>query len=118
MRLNNTLQLWAGAQMQINLRYNSESVSAQGRSEGYFVSDLALRQDLLDRRLSATIDYSDVFHSAERESIAFGQDFYTRYSSLRDAPVINLTLRWHFNDAPRKEERQDRNGGDFGDDDF
>lgn len=117
-RFNNTFKLWAGAQMQLNLRYNSESVSAQGRSEGYFVSDLALRQDFFNRRLSATLDYSDVLHTAERESIAFGRDFYTRYSSLRDAPVINLTLRYHFNDAPREDEREERNGGDFRDDDF
>ncbi len=116
-RFNNTFKLSATTMVQLNLRYNSPSVSAQSRTEGYAVADFAVRQDFLDRRFSATLDFSDVFHTAERESNTSGPDFSAYRYALRDAPMITLTLRYNLNPAP-KEKQDERRGGDDFDEEF
>ncbi len=35
-RLNNVFKLWTSTQFQLNFKYNSPTVSSQGRSEGYY----------------------------------------------------------------------------------
>lgn len=116
-RFNNTFRLSPTTMVQLNLRYNSPSVYAQGRTEGYAVADFAVRQEFFDRRFSATLDVSDVFGTAERESNTFGPDFTTYQFSQRDAPVIALTLRYNLNPA-KKEKQGERRGGEDFDDEF
>lgn len=117
-RLNNTLTLAPGTMLQINASYNSASVSAQGRTEGYFVTDIAVRQELFNRQLALTLDVSDVLRTAERESTLAGPNFSTYTYSFEDAPVVMLSLRWFINQARSDRDRGTRRGGDMGDDDF
>ncbi|MBR9976359.1 MAG: outer membrane beta-barrel protein, partial [Bacteroidetes bacterium] len=105
--------------LQVNASYNSPSVSAQGRVEGYAVTSLAVRQELFQRRLALTLDVSDVLGTAERESTFRGPDFTAYQYSLQDAPVVMLNLRWFINRAMNEKDREGRRGGqDMGDDDF
>ncbi|MDT8324840.1 MAG: outer membrane beta-barrel family protein [Bacteroidota bacterium] len=113
LRFNNTFRLSPTTMLQLNLRYNSPSVSAQGRTEGYAVADFAVRQEFFERRFSATLDVSDVFHTAERESTTFGPDFSTYQYWQRDYPVITLTLRYNLNPGKQEKEGQRRGGEEF-----
>ena len=54
-RLNNTLNFVNSTRIQINGSYNSRSVSAQGEREGNFRTDIAVRQDIISRKLSAVL---------------------------------------------------------------
>ena len=45
-RMNNTFKLWSSTQVQFNLNYSSPTVSSQGRWEGFFSSDLSVRQEI------------------------------------------------------------------------
>jgi outer membrane receptor protein involved in Fe transport len=96
-RFNNTFRLATGTMLQFNVSYNSPSVSAQGRTEGYVVADLAARQEFWGRRFSATLDVSDLFHTAEREYTSSGLDFSSYQYSLHDGPRVTLTLRYNLN---------------------
>ncbi|MCB2205899.1 TonB-dependent receptor [bacterium] len=117
LRFNNTLKLSPTTMLQLNLRYNSPSVSAQGRTEGYAVADLAVRQEFFDRRFSATLDIGDVFGSADRESRTFGTDFSSYHYYERESPQVTLTLRYNLNPV-KKEKGEERRGGEEFDDEF
>lgn len=119
LRFNNTFKITSSTMLQVNASYNSPSVSAQGRVEGYAVTSLAVRQELFQRRLALTLDVSDVLGTAERESTFRGPDFTAYNYSLQDAPVVMLNLRWFINRAMNEKDREGRRGGqDMGDDDF
>ncbi|MBR9977087.1 MAG: TonB-dependent receptor family protein, partial [Bacteroidetes bacterium] len=117
-RFNNTFTLFRGTLLQINASYNSPSVSAQGRREGYVVTNVALRQEFFNRRLSAILDIADVLRTAERESTLSGPDFTSWNYYFADGPVVTLTLRYNLSTRrpDREQERQQRD--DFGTDEF
>ena len=118
-RFNNTFKLWPGTMLQVNASYNSPTVSAQGRVEGYVLTTLAVRQELFDRQLALTLDISDVLRTGERESTFSGPDFSQYQYSFSDAPVVMLSVRWFINQlqSDRGRNRPPRDSG-MGDDEF
>ncbi|MCZ7558458.1 MAG: TonB-dependent receptor family protein [Bacteroidia bacterium] len=117
-RLNNTFTLAPGTLLQANVSYNSPSVSAQGRTEGYVVTNIALRQEFLGGRLFATLDVSDVLRTAERESSASGPDFTAYSYELEEAPVAMLTLRYVIGSNGKERKRENRQRDDNGMEEF
>ncbi len=112
-RCNNVVKIGGGTQLQVNLNYNSPTVSSQGRSEDFFSVDLAAKHSLIDRFLSATLQVRDLFGTAVMENTSQGSDFYTYIYNKRESPLIMLNLRWNFNNFEEesdKERDQQENG--------
>lgn len=118
-RFNNTFKLTPSTTLQVNASYNSPTVSAQGRVEGYVLTTLAVRQELFDRQLALTLDVSDVLRTGERESRFSGPDFSQYNYSFSDAPVVMLSARWFINQmqSDRGRNRPPRDSG-MGEDEF
>jgi len=115
--LNTTYQITPTTRIQANSSYRSKSVSAQGYSTGYFYMNVAFRQDLLKRKLSATLQLNDLFGTAKRESYSFGSNFEQHMIMKRESQVVMLTLSYKINNY-RLDEWEgggDRNssGGDM-----
>jgi outer membrane receptor protein involved in Fe transport len=116
-RLNNVFHLSSNSQIQLNAIYNSPSVSSQGRREGYFSTDLAIKQNLFDRFLSLTLQVRDILGTAKYEFTSEGLDFYNYNYFTRESPMMMLNLRLNINH--RKSEREDNNeGNNFEGEDF
>ncbi|MGH7455752.1 MAG: outer membrane beta-barrel protein, partial [bacterium] len=111
-RLSNTIKLGAAAQIQLDGLYNSPSVSTQGRREGFFTANAAMKYEFPGKLLSATLQIRDIFGSAKNESISAGADFYNYRHSTREAPVVMLNLKYNFNSYkpernPNRESREE-----------
>ncbi|HSL88705.1 MAG TPA: outer membrane beta-barrel family protein [Ignavibacteriaceae bacterium] len=115
-RLNNVFRLGGTTQLQVNARYNSPSVSSQGRREGYFSTDLALRQDIFDRLLSVTLQVRDVLGTAKYEFTSEGLNFYNYNYFTRESPVVMLNLRLNINTQRNEREGTNENGNFNGED--
>lgn len=115
-RFNNTFRLWKNGQFQVNSRYNSSSVTAQGTSSGYYTVDAAFKVSFLNRSLSANLQARDILGTSKRERITEGPDFRTYYNYDPKSPVIMLTISYRFNNF-KTSRRTSGNGGD-GDEDF
>ncbi len=115
-RLNNTFTLWKNGQLQINSRYNSASVTAQGTSSGYYTVDAAFKVNFLNRQLSANLQVRNIFGTAMRERISEGQDFYTYYKYKPKAPVLMVSISYRFNNFRPSRKSNGQNGGDQEDD--
>jgi outer membrane cobalamin receptor len=115
-RLNNELKLFPGNRLQVNARYTSPTASSQGRTEGYFSADLAVRQEIFDRKVSVTLQVKDVFRSIRDEYTSEGAGLYYYQYSLRNAPIVMLNVSFNFNnfkqEIPREGERGDFEGGE------
>lgn len=108
-RFNNTLNIGKNTRLQINAMYNSPSVSAQGTREGYATLNLGLRQEMLNRALSFTLQVRDVFQSAKHEFISEGENFYSHSSFTRKAPMVTLSASYKIHNY---EEKRSRTGSD------
>jgi len=112
-RFNNTFNIRKGTKFQINSMYNGPTVTAQGQREGYYMVNAAVRQDFLDRKLSAVLQVRDIFSTAKREMISSGPDFLSYSEFKRDAPVVTFSISYKFNNY--RANRKSRSGGDGGD---
>ncbi|MBN2537992.1 TonB-dependent receptor family protein, partial [candidate division WOR-3 bacterium] len=113
-RLGNNFYLPTNTMIQLNARYRSPSVSAQGRREGFVTADFAVRQQFLDRQLSVTLQARDVLNTGRHEFTSGGgegDDFYTRFEFDRAWPSLQLNLTWNFNNY-RPERRRVQGGGE------
>jgi outer membrane receptor protein involved in Fe transport len=105
-RMSNTFKLGRFTQVQLDGIYNSPSVSAQGRREGFFMINGAVKRELLNRRLSITLQIRDLFSTAKHEYTAEGPDFYTHRYRTRESPMVMLNIRFIFNNY-KPEPQQD-----------
>jgi len=108
-RFNNRIKLGKSAQLQVNLSYNSSTVSSQGERKGFFYSQLALRQDFFNKALTATLQVRDLFGSVNYNNVSKGEDFYSYRSYTRHSPEISLNLRYFINQRNNDKDRN-RNG--------
>jgi outer membrane receptor protein involved in Fe transport len=117
-RLNNTLKFSKATQLQFNATYNSPSISSQGRREGFLTTDLALRQDLLERTLSLTLQIRDLFKTGKQEFTTQGTGYYSYNYSTNEAPIVVLSIKYLFNNYSQEESRQQPEEGNDGNDGF
>ncbi len=114
-RANNTFKLTKSTRFQVNGFYNSPTVSAQGEREGFCLTDVAVRQDLMNRALSVALQVRDVFRTGKFEFTSEGPDFYSHREFTRKSPRVTLTLTYNFNNyKPERDDTEDRDmfGGD------
>jgi len=110
-RFNNTFSIKKNTKIQLNSSYNGPSANAQGRSEGYYTLNAAVRQDLFDKKFSAVLQLRDVFGTAKHEFTSEGPDFISHSEYNRKAPVLTLTLTYRFNNY--RPDRKKTNGKDM-----
>ncbi len=108
-RISNNISLGNTTQMQINFMYASPTVSSQGRREEMMSSDVSLRQDFFEKKLSLILQVRDVFGSGRFESTSQGPGFYSYNYMKRESPIVMLTAKFNINSykQDRKREQDD-----------
>jgi outer membrane receptor protein involved in Fe transport len=111
-RINNDFRITPSTRIQLRGMYNSPTVRAQGERSGYFVTNFAIRQNFFDNDLSFTLQVRDVFGTMARESINFGNDFYSFRSWDPNTPSVSLRVSFRLNNyrADRRVARDRDNG--------
>lgn len=113
-RLNNTFKFTESLRMQFNVSYNSPTVSAQGRREGYFNTNLAVRQSFLNDHLELILQARDLLSTAKYEYSSEGRDFYRKSQFTRESPIFTLTVNYLINNYKRERGGMGSNGGGMG----
>lgn len=111
-RLNHTITLRKSTRVQITGMYHSKSVSAQGERKGFFMTNLALKQDLMGKNLAATLQIRDLLQTGKHESVSEGKDFYKYSHFTREAPIFMLNISYNINNY-RPERERDRDQPEF-----
>ncbi|MFA9388796.1 MAG: TonB-dependent receptor domain-containing protein [Prolixibacteraceae bacterium] len=117
-RWGNTFTLSKTTKLQIDGMYNSPTISAQGRREGFAFTNVAVRQDFFDNKLNVTLSVRDVLNTAKFGFESSGSDFYSKRSFDMKSPVFAMTLSYKINNYRQKKgavggggEGMDMNGG-------
>ncbi|MDO8549405.1 MAG: outer membrane beta-barrel family protein [Ignavibacteria bacterium] len=109
-RFNNVFKVSKTTTLQFNVNYNSPTVSSQGTREGFFTSDVAVKQDFFERKLSLTVQVRDIFSTAKYEFTSQGADFYRYNYFTRESPMVMLNLRYNFNNFKQEKDGERPNG--------
>lgn len=112
-RLRNTLMLPFGTRIQLGLSYRSKTATAQGSSSGGLMTDLGLRQDFFDNKLSATLQVRDVFGTGFRQYTSFTPSSDTYSEFYRDAPMFSLDLSFKINNYKQQKSDNSFDGDSF-----
>ncbi len=114
---NNSFKITTSTDLQINTRYYSPSVTAQGKWNGFFTTDLGVKQELIPKKLSLILQVNDLFKTGKREFTSQGVDFYNYNYFVRQAPIVMLNLKYNFNnykDDKQPNQSQQDNGNNSG----
>ena len=109
-RMNTTLKFTQNSRMQIQGFYRGPSVSAQGETKSFFYSNIAYKQDLLKKKLTATLSVQDPFRTAKFERESVGDNFKSWFKWEREPRVVMLTLSYKINNF-KSDERGNNSGG-------
>jgi len=104
-RFNNNFLVTTSTTVQLNTSYHSPSVTSQGERKEFFVVDAAVKQELISKKLFATLQVNDIFSTSKHEFINEGPDFYSYTYFDRDAPVVMLNLTLNINDYKNGRKR-------------
>jgi outer membrane receptor protein involved in Fe transport len=97
LRFSNSFELGKTTRVQLDGNYVGPSASTQGTREAFFYTNLSVRQQLLKKKLMATLSARDVLSTAQYESSQTGTGLYsyTRVSPV--SPLVTLTLSYRIN---------------------
>jgi outer membrane cobalamin receptor len=113
-RFGNEFKFPTGTRLQVNGSYTSPTVSAQGKLAGFPMTDVAVKQEFLNRSLSVTLQVRDVLSTGVHEFTSGGEEFYSHMVFRRKSPVVMLNVSYNFNNfrPPRRQpaEEEDDEG--------
>lgn len=112
-RFSNKVTITNSTSLELNVRYNSPTVSSQGRREGYFRTDAAIKKDFMNKRLSLTLQIRDLFKTGKWEFTSRGADYFSYNHFTREAPSVMLNIKFNFNNYEAEKQRNGNgNGGE------
>ena len=94
LRINNVIKLGGSTQIQFSTRFESPTVSPQGREKESIRSDFAIRQGFFNDRLSAILQLRNILNTNREEFTSEGPGFRTFNFETRESPMLMLTLRF------------------------
>ncbi|MCD7976777.1 MAG: TonB-dependent receptor [Tannerellaceae bacterium] len=99
---NNAFEAGKYTRVQVDGNFVGPSVTTQGRTDAFWYVNLAVRQQLLKRKLTATLAFRDVFNSARYVSNITTSDLQSITKIRPKYPLMMLTLSYTFNNYRAK----------------
>jgi outer membrane receptor protein involved in Fe transport len=116
-RINSMFRLKWGTSIQLMGFYNAASITSQGTRDAMFFTNIGVRQDLMKRKLTLSVQVRDLFGANKFESTTEGINFRNFSSSKRQSQIVTFSISFKINNykADRKERGE---GGDSNEMDF
>lgn len=110
---NNLLTLGRYTRLQVDGSFVGPSVTTQGRTKAYWYANVALRQQLFNRKVTASLAFRDVFRSARYVSDIQTANLRSITKIKPKYPQIMLTLSYTFNNFKAKASQEKENRSDM-----
>jgi outer membrane receptor protein involved in Fe transport len=114
---NTMVRLKTGTSLQLNYMYNAPSVTAQGTRGSFYTAGLAVRQDLLKRKASLTLQYRDFIGDLKMKNTTDTPDLKIYNVMKRETNVFTVTFTYRINNYKAQNKRNSEemnNGNDMG----
>lgn len=108
-RVSSSLFLPYQFSLQLSYFYSGDILAAQATVEPFSSFDAALRKDLFDGKLTATLKVSDIFNTLRfRVNINNDVNYRELLERKRDTRVLNFSLSYKFGEADKNQQRRRR----------
>lgn len=104
-RWNNTFNIKGGWRLQFTSIYNSETVTAQGKQQGFFAANASLKKDFFEHKLSTILQVRDIFSTTRNETETRTSSLYIYELREPRTPTVLLTISFKINNYNRRRER-------------
>lgn len=112
--VNPTFHLSKSTTFQFTYIYNAPTITAQGTRSGFYSSTIALKQSLLNRKASLTLQAQNLFGHTIYDSTTQSANQYKYSSFERESQVLMLTFNYRINNYKVKQaskpNQDDSNG--------
>lgn len=95
--LNNGFAAGKNTRIQLDGNLVGPSVTTQGKTDAFWYMNLSVRQQMLNRKLTGTLAFRDVFNSARYNSHITTSNLESVTKIRPKYPLITLTLSYTFN---------------------
>jgi len=95
--LNNSFDAGKSTRIQLDGNFVGPSVTTQGKTSSFWYLNLAVRQQLMNRKLAAVLSFRDVFNSARYTSNINTSNLKSVTHIRPSYPLLTLTLSYTFN---------------------
>jgi len=112
--LNSMFKMKWDTRLQITAMYNGPSNTLQGKREGFFVTNVALRKEMLNKKLTISLNARDIFATGKFAFESKGTNFYAFNRFTREAPVVTLNLSYRLNNYRQNGDRRNNEGAPEG----
>ena len=109
LRMNATFSIADNSRLQLTGFYRGPSVSPQGEMSSMFFTNMSYRQEMLKKKLTATLSIRDIFGTGRFEGTTTTPDLKNYFRFERESQVVQLTLSYRINNF-----RQERTNGNNG----
>ncbi len=106
LRWSNNFYLPKDFNFQVVTKYNSKIATAQGITNSFFTSDISLKKQFFDSKLTAILQGSNIFSTSQRETYFEGKDFYYYFLRVPSAPMVSLSLSFKINNYNKRLQRE------------
>lgn len=107
--VNNNFDVAKNTRVRLEAYYVGPMVSTQGRVNGFFYLNFAARQQLLKRKLTASLVVRDILSTAEYINKRSGVGMETLSKIYPRSPLFTLTLTYIFNNFRSQRKADDSN---------
>ncbi len=107
--LTNSFDVAKYTRLQLDGNFVGPSVSTQGKVDAFFYVNLGVRQQFLNRRLTGTLSFRDVFGSARYVSDINTPSLQSHTRIKPSYPLITLSVSYTFNNFKIKSEQKKDN---------
>lgn len=107
-RLNSTFILSPTTRLQLMMNYFGKQVDIQQTTDPIFMLTISARQELLDKKLVATLSAQNLFNTGKFGFNSVGSNFNMIGSFRPEAPVFRLSLSYNFNNYKNTSRTNDR----------
>ncbi len=111
-RFNHNFTVNRLLKLQMNAMYFSPSVTSQGERKAMFFLNTGARLNIIENKLSASINVRDLLDTGDHEFTSQGDGWYRYQFSDRVAPIFSASIKYNFNNYRSKDRGS--NGDDMG----
>jgi outer membrane receptor protein involved in Fe transport len=112
-RLSNSFNLPKEWRIQFVANYESDIVSVQGIQKGFTSFDLSIKKSFMERKLSTTLQFRNLFATEVRENWVDTETLYSYRLATPKWPVVSLAVSLRLNNFNNKDKIRTEKGEEF-----
>lgn len=113
LRLNSSFMLKTKTRIQISGYYSGPSVTIDGKRDGFYFTNIGVKQDFLDRKASVTLQVRDIFGTMSHTFTSERENFYMNNEFRGEPRVLTLQFTYIINNYKKRERYGERGEMEF-----